>query len=54
MPNFMKILRVGAELFRAEKQPDGRTDGRTEMMKHFCERVKHAFLSLFPLWSLAL
>jgi hypothetical protein len=46
----MKIRPVGAELFHAEKQPDG----LTEMMKHFYERAKHAFLSRFPFWSLTL
>jgi hypothetical protein len=31
--NFMKIRPVGAELFHADRQTDGRTEGQTDMTK---------------------
>jgi len=31
--NFMKVRRVGAELFRADRRRGGQTDGRTDMRK---------------------
>jgi hypothetical protein len=32
-PNFMKILPVGAEVFNADEQTDGQTEGQTDMTK---------------------
>jgi len=39
--NFMKIHPVGAELFNADRQTDGRTDGRDKVdnaFRKFCEK----------------
>jgi hypothetical protein len=42
IPNFMKICPVGAELFDADRQTDGRTDRHDEANTRFSKFCKEA------------